>query len=91
MKALATANLKKAVKAWEKKRDAAEVKGMHFTLIKLKGDPATRATPKPKLEDFLVAVAEDREHESGGDDAGEGGASASMSGSDGDDDNDDND
>jgi len=90
-KALATANLKKAVKAWEKKRDAAKAKGTHFTLIKPKGDPATKATPKLKLKDFLGAVAEDQEPESGGDDAGEGGASASTSGSDGDDDNDDND
>jgi len=55
-KALATANLKKAVKAWEKKRDAAKAKGTHFTLIKPKGDPATKATPKPKLKDFLAMM-----------------------------------
>ena len=88
VKALATANLKKAVKAWEKKWDAAKVKGTCFTLIKLKGDPATKATPKLKLKDFLGAIAEDQEPESGGDDAGEGGASASTSGSNGDNDND---
>ena len=90
-KAVATANLKKAVKAWEKKRDAAKAKGTRFTLIKPKGDPAPKATPKPKLKDFLGAVAEDQEPESSGDDADEGGGSASVSGSDGDNDNDDND
>ena len=90
-KAVATANLKKAVKAWEKKRDAAKAKGTRFTLIKPKGDPAPKATPKPKLKDFLGAIAEDQEPESSGDDADEGGGSASVSGSDGDDDNDDND
>jgi len=67
------------------------VKGTRFTLIKLKGDPATKADPKPKLKDFLGAVAEDRESESGGDDAGEVKASASMSGSDGDNNNNNND
>ncbi|KIJ96206.1 hypothetical protein K443DRAFT_124544 [Laccaria amethystina LaAM-08-1] len=90
-RALATANLKKAVKAWEKKRDSAKAKGTRFTLIKPKGDPATKATPKPKLKDFLGAVAEDQEPESGGDDASEGEASTSASGSDGDGDEDDND
>ena len=90
-KAIATANLKKAVKAWEKKWDAAKAKGMCFTLIKPKGNPAPKASPKPKLKDFLGAIIEDQEPESGSDDAGEGEESASASGSNGDDDNDDND
>ena len=47
-KAVATANLKKAVKAWEKKWDTAKAKGMCFTLIKPKGNPA----PKAKVEGF---------------------------------------
>ena len=89
-KALAAAMLKKAVKAWEKKWDSAKAKGTRFTLIKPKGGPATKATPKPKLKNFLGAAAEDREPESGGDDAGEGEGSTSASSSDGDD-NDDND
>ena len=55
-KALTTANLKKAIKAWEKKWDTAKAKGMHFTLIKPKGDPAPKASPKLKLKDFLGAV-----------------------------------
>ena len=90
-KVLATANIKKAIKAWEKKRDSAKAKGTRFTLIKPKADPATKAAPKPKLRDFLGAVAESQEPESSGDDVGEGEASAGMSGSDGDDDDDDND
>ena len=51
-KAVATANLKKAVKAWEKKWDTAKAKGMCFTLIKPKGDPA----PKAKVEGFSAQI-----------------------------------
>ena len=57
-KAIATANLKKAVKAWEKKWDGTKAKGTHFTLIKPKGDPAPKASPKPKLRDFLGAIVD---------------------------------
>ncbi|EDR13052.1 uncharacterized protein LACBIDRAFT_322466 [Laccaria bicolor S238N-H82] len=63
----------KAVKAWEKKWDAAKAKGTCFTLIKPKGDPALKATPKPKLKDFLGGVAEDQEPERSGDNTDEGG------------------
>jgi DDE superfamily endonuclease len=89
-KALAATTLKKAVKAWEKKRDSAKAKGTRFTLIKPKGGPATKAAPKPKLKDFLGAAAEDQDPKSGDDDAGEGEASTGASGSNGDD-NDEND
>ena len=54
---------------------------MCFTLVKPKGDPALKATPKPKLIDFLGAVIEDQEPESGSDDAGKGEESASTSSS----------
>ena len=90
-KTLATANLKKAVKAWEKKQDAAGVKETCFTLIKPKGDPAPKASPKLNLKDFLGAIVEDQEPESGRDDTGEGEESASASGSNGYNNNNDND
>ena len=80
----------KAVKAWEKKQDAAKAKGTCFTLTKPKGDPAPKASPKPKLKDFLGAIVVDQEPESGSDDAGKGDESASASSSNGDNNNDDN-
>ena len=90
-KALTTVNLNKAVKSWENKWDATKAKGTHFTLIKPKGDPASKASPKLKLKGFLGAIVEDQEPKSGSDDAGEGEESPSPSGSDRADNNNDSD
>ena len=79
----------KLIKTWEKKRDTAKARGRHFNTLKPKWDPVMKATPKPKLKDFLGAVVEDQEPEGSGDNTGEGEASASASGSDGDDEDDD--
>jgi len=86
-KDLAAVAFTKLVKTWEKKRDTTKARGTHFNTLKPKQDPVMKATPKPKLKDFLGAVVEDQEPKGSVDNTGEGEASAS--GSDGDDDDDD--
>ena len=73
----AVASFKKALAAWEKKRDSAKAKGKKFVERKPKQDAAPKAIPKLKLKDFLEHQGKDKEAEETGDHSSEDGGDVS--------------